>query len=115
MVSVDPEQERQWARPAHRNGGSGWPAVIGSVLVIVVSWLRGTTTVERGCREASDKRMSGFSAERPIRRNYSAERLIGRIAGVFEIVPALLLGGEGADVTDGSPEGVDYPGADALR
>jgi hypothetical protein len=57
---------------------------------LVVSWLRGITTVERGCREASDKRMSGFSAERPSRRNYSAERLIGRIASVFEIVPALL-------------------------
>jgi hypothetical protein len=43
----------------------------------------------------------------------STERLIGRVACVFEVVPALLVGKEGADVTDSFPEGIDGSRANA--
>src|SRR5689334_14478872 len=38
---------------------------------------------------------------------------MGSISSVFEEVPAFVLGVELADVTDGLPEGLDRPGADA--
>ena len=41
------------------------------------------------------------------------ERLIGGVSSVLEVVPALVLGVEGADVADGVAEGVDGSCADA--
>jgi len=35
VVKLVPEQERQQAKPARRNGGCDWPAVERSMLVIV--------------------------------------------------------------------------------